>query len=205
MVQNETASLTFPVTCLVISLAVTSYLHRTWITQQMRAFKCLIRRASRKTKRQIQRRLQQVRETWGDENTYEVLEPSTQPDTAHFELSTYSANARPLCDSENISTDSASRLDTDDDSDTTTSTENSTNPHSPPSRPTWILDSTGQYVLNRAPEMLPRAQWEIELDQRIRNGRGPGASLDKLIDWGVRLVVDAEMRAQIKLSAVERR
>jgi hypothetical protein len=75
-------------------------------------------------------------------------------------------------------------------------------------RSTWTLDSNGRTVLNRATESLPRERWEIELDERIRNGRGPGALLDRMIDWVVRRVVagfDADMRAEFEQFRVDRR
>lgn len=74
-------------------------------------------------------------------------------------------------------------------------------------QPTWVLNLDGRTVLNRATESLPRGRWEIELDERIRNGRGPGALLDRMIDWVVRRVVagfDADMRAEIERSRVDR-
>lgn len=211
MTENKKASLAFPATCILVSFAFTSYLHRTWISQQIRAFKRLIRHTASKTKRQIRRQLQKITDTWCNvtaSRSYNILAPSTRTVTANEALTTDSTNEHSPWDSDNTSTDTASNLDTENDSDTSSSTEDSTTPPSPPSRPTWILNSTGRYVLNRAPEPLPSAQWEIELDESIRNGRGPGAWLDRMIDRVVRLVVgdfDAEMRAQIELSAVSRR
>lgn len=197
MSEKEKASLTFPVTCMLISFAFTTYIHRAWISQQVRACKRFTRHISRRTKRQIHHWAQQLHhttDTWLAETaarSYNILEPSPwDSDT---------------------SSNSPSNQDMGFDSDTSTAT--SSNPSPPlspslPSRPTWILDSNGQYILNRTPEPLPNAQWEIELAERIRNGRGPGAWLDRTIDWVVRQVVadfDAEMRAEIDRSDGGRR
>ncbi|KAJ5381897.1 uncharacterized protein N7496_004325 [Penicillium cataractarum] len=210
MAEKEKASLAFPMTCILISFAFTSYLHRTWISQQFRTCKRLIRRVSRKTQRQIHRWIQQLhkitnnRGDGNEEGTYNALEPSTRG-SDHLGLRAYSANGHSRWDSDNTSTASSSHLDEDEDSDIS-STEEPSPLHS--LRPTWILDSTGQYVLNRAPEPLQRATWEIDLDERIRNDRGLGAWLDRMIEWVVHRIVanfDAEMRGEIERANVDRR
>jgi hypothetical protein len=196
MSEKEKASLAFPVTCMLISFAFTTYLHRTWISQQIRACKRFTRHASRKTKRLVSywtRWLHHITNNWLGEiaaRTYNILKPPWDSDT---------------------SSNSPTNLDVAFNSDTSTATSaNPSPPFSPSltSRPTWILDSNGQYILNQTPEPLPRAQWEIELDERIRNGRGPGAWLDRTVDWVVRQVVadlDADMRAEIDRFRGDRR
>jgi hypothetical protein len=196
MGEIEKASLAFPVTCMLISFAFTTYLHRTWISQQIRACKRFIRHVSRRTNRLIHHRAQQlhhITENWSNENareSYNILEPSPWDS--------------------GTSSNSPSNLDIGFDSDTSTATSSNPSPRLSPlllPQPTWIRDSNGQYILNRAPEPLPRAQWEIQLDERIRNGRGPGAWLDRTIDWVVRRVIadfDDDMRAEINRSRVDR-
>lgn len=198
MSENEKASLAFPVICMLISFAFTTYLHRTWIAQQIRACKRFTRRASHITKRQISywtRWLHHITSNWlggTTTRTYNILEPSPW-------------------DSDTSSDSPSTNLDTVFDSDTSTAISESPSPFLSPSlssRPTWIRDSNGQHILNRTPEPLPRAQWEIELGERIRNGRGPNAWLDKIIDRVVRQVVadfDADMRAEIDRSRGDRR
>ncbi|KAJ5461931.1 uncharacterized protein N7458_003483 [Penicillium daleae] len=200
MTENKKASLPFPATCILVSFAFTSYLHRTWISQQIRAFKRLIRHTASKTKRPVRRQPQQITDTWCNvtaSRSYNILAPSTRTGTANEVLTTYSTNEHSPWDSDNTSTDTASNLDTENDSDTSSSTEDSTTPLR------LHPDQPGSSI-----PPADTVQWEIELDESIRNGRGPGAWLDRMIDRVVRLVVgdfDAEMRAQIELSAVSRR
>jgi hypothetical protein len=197
MSEKEEATLVFPVTCMLISFAFTTYLYRTWISQQIRAWKRCTRHISRRTKRLIRHWAQQlhhITSNWLGETaarTYNILEPSPW--------------------GSDTSSNSPSNLDVAFDSDTSTATSEPPSPPlslSLPFRPAWIRDSNGQYILNRTPEPLPRAQWEIELEERIRNGRGPSAWLDRTVDWVVRQVVadfDADMRAEIDRSRGDRR
>lgn len=208
MAEKEKASLAFPMICILISFAFTSCLHRTWISQQFRAGKRLIRRLSRKPQRQIHDWTQQLhhitdnRRDGNAQGTYNALEQSSRGSADHLALTTYSTNSHSRWDSDNTSTTSSSDLDEDEDSDTS----KSEGPSPLPSlQPTWILDSSGQYVLNRAPEPLPRATWEMELDERIRNGH---AWLDRMVEWIVHLIVanfDAEMRDEIERANIDRR
>ncbi|KAF3396076.1 hypothetical protein F1880_006667 [Penicillium rolfsii] len=189
MSEKEEASLAFPVTCMLISFAFTIYLHRTWTLQQIRAFKRFTRHVLRRTKHLIRRWARQLLDTINsrlDETAarpYNILEPSPW-DT-------------------DTSSNSLSELEMGFDSATNTASSEHPSPHLPsvlPFRPACILDSTGRYILNRAPESLPRPQWEVELAERIRNGRGPAAWLDRTVDWVVRQVVTdfhADMRAEI--------
>lgn len=220
MSEKGKASLAFPAICILVSLAITSYLHRTWISQHFRGCKRLIRHISRKfnqTLRSWARYLHHITPNWFDVaagEAYNSLEPSTRPGADHLELTTYAANDPSLWDSDTTSSDSSSdrHMETtwyDSFSDTSTSSEDlSPLPTPLPStRPTWVLNLNGRTVLNRATEPLPRGRWEIELDERIRNGCGPGALLDRTIDWVVRRVVagfDAGMRAEIEQSRADR-
>ncbi|OOQ89060.1 hypothetical protein PEBR_10464 [Penicillium brasilianum] len=215
MTEKEKASLAFPMICILTSFAFTSYLYCTWFSQQFRAGKRLLRRLSRKSQRQSRRWIQQlhrITDNRREENarrTYNILEPSTRGSADHLVLTTYSTGGRPQWDSDNTSTASSSNLDEDEYSDTGSIEEPSPlSSPTPSSRPTWILDSSGQYVLNRAPAPIPRASWEVELDERIQNDRGPGAWLDRMIDWVIRRVVadfDTEMRDEIELANIGRR
>lgn len=221
MSEKDKASLAFPATCILVSLTITSYLHRAWISQHFRACKRLIRHISRKFNRPLRswaRYLHHITPSWFDAATreaYNGLEPSTRPGADHLELTTYAANEPSLWDSDTTSSDSSSDLHMettwyDSFSDNSTSSEDLSPLPTPlfSTRSTWILDSNGRTVLNRATESLPRERWEIELDERIRNGRGPGALLDRMIDWVVRRVVagfDADMRAEFERFRVDRR
>lgn len=220
MSEKDKASLAFPATCILVSLTITSYLHRARISQHFRACKRLVRHISRKFNHSLRSRpryLHHITPSWFDaamRETYSSLEPSTRPGADHIELTTSATNEPSQWDSDTTRSDSSSEqhMETtwyDSFSDTGTSSEDLSPLPTPLSsaQPTWVLNLDGRTVLNRATESLPRGRWEIELDERIRNGRGPGALLDRMIDWVVRRVVagfDADMRAEIERSRVDR-
>ncbi|KAJ5177181.1 uncharacterized protein N7482_003058 [Penicillium canariense] len=229
MEGKQKDSLAFPIICLLFSFTFTAYLRRAWVLQQLRPYKHLIRRTVRQWQYRIRkwsRWLRHITDSRRDGNvdrTYDTHEPSDtasghQTDLFDLGSPTYSADGSSLDGSDITSSDSDSELNVTmyipDSSQDSTSNASSSREHSsftqsqPISRPTWTIDSLGRTILNRAPEPLPRAQWEIKLEEHIHNGRGPGAWLDRIIDWMARRVAadfEAEVRAEFEQSGIGRR
>ncbi|KAJ5688895.1 hypothetical protein N7462_003287 [Penicillium macrosclerotiorum] len=63
---------------------------------------------------------------------------------------------------------------------------------SSPHCPSWRFDVYGREIVDVFPRLPPLPAWERDLQQRILHGIGPGAWLDRLVDWIVQRILDAE-------------
>lgn len=187
MAEKATASLVFPVLCLLVSFAIFCFVYRTEVLQQVRAYSRSARSFLRETRRKIAYLSSPSRtrhhETFEDEyfTIFDVM--LALGDT---ELDAYSETQTQPSDLK-----SGSEYESDGNSDDLrVSTELEYSISHALRQPPWITESSRHIALHLLSEQPPLTLWEIELEERIRHGRGIGPWLDRIIDRVVRHIVE---------------
>ncbi|KAJ5494910.1 hypothetical protein N7539_000026 [Penicillium diatomitis] len=168
MTGQESASLVFPVLCLVVSFAIFCLIHSTEISQLLRALK-----------RSTADYLREARRRFSSLPHYDFLGRDSTP-SSHYHTTLGSASVSDLTALDTFGSNliPSSNLDLDPDSESMFAPDASD------------TSSDGTLRTRNNDSHPPSDSWEIELEERILNGRGMGPWLDRVIDRVVQRVIE---------------